>query len=78
MYNWNFAKQKNLFLANVYTSIPAKFQDSTSIILGVTAPTNPQTHTPTEREKIQKLNNPICLVLGKSLGLGKRWYWAHH
>ena len=37
-----------------------------------------QTHTHTQTEKIHKLNNPIFLVLGKSLGLGKRWFGAYH
>ena len=46
-------KSEFAFLANVYTSIPAKFQDSSSIRQGVIARTNRQA------EKIQRLNYPI-------------------
>ena len=39
--------------------------------------TNRQTNRQTHREN-SKTEQPYFYVLGKSLGLGKRWSWAYH
>ena len=62
-----FRKTKNAFRVYVYMIIPAKFE----------VPNLKRLRDISRRrqtEKIQKLNDP---VLGKSLGLGKRWFWAY-
>ena len=80
--NRNFTKRKYAFLANVYTSIPAKFQDPSSVRLGVIARTEKSEDLSKHWGYANRWMNTLWVecwnsttlyfVLGRSLGLGKR------